>query len=83
MRVTQHSSNNGVLGAPLEVDHERCGAAPITRLEYGDGTRTVRTHWTPTAQELEILNAGGTVTVEVWGLTMAPTIVGAAPKDGA
>ena len=79
MRCVQHKSNNGVLGAPTGMSYEECAPAPITRVVYADGTSGVRTYWTPTAAELELLRCGGYIEVEVIGNTMPPIAVKAAP----
>lgn len=77
MRVTQHPSNNDVLGAPAGSSIEECRPAPITRTLYADGTPSVSTYWQPTEAERAAIAAGAMVQVEVLGVTMPPMIVGA------
>lgn len=77
MRVTQHPSNNGVLGAPPGMSVDECRAAPITRTLYADGTPSVTTYWRPTEAERAAIADGALVSVEVLGETMPPMIVGA------
>jgi hypothetical protein len=72
MRVTQHPSNNAVLGAPPGQTTEECRPAPITRCLYGDGTRTVCTYWQPSDEERSAIAAGALICVEVVGVTMPP-----------
>ena len=72
MRITQHPTNNDVLGAPAGMTPEQCTAAPITRVQFTDGVITVRSYWRPTTEDLELLMLGGLVEVEVLGTTMPP-----------
>jgi hypothetical protein len=73
MNRMQHPSNNSVLGAPAGWDQKElpCGALPITRTEC-EGLPAVVSFWKPTAEELAMLNAGGSVALWVIGQTMPP-----------
>lgn len=73
MNRHQHPSNNGVLGAPAGWDQAElpCGALPITRTDV-DGRPAIVSFWKPTAEELAMLNAGGSVALWVLGHTMPP-----------
>lgn len=76
MNKVQHPSNNAVLGAPAGWNQAElpCGALPITRTEVG-GQPVVVSYWRPTAWELAVLNAGGSVALSVLGTTMPPVSV--------
>lgn len=82
MRLTQHITNNGVLGAPPGATHEQCSAAPVTHLLYAEGTRCVRTYWQPTQEEQAAIAAGQPVWLEWWGTTMAPVAMGVHGCEG-
>jgi len=73
MQRVQHPSNNGVLGAPEGWDQSSLpvNALPITRTEV-NGVPAVASFWKPSAEELERLNAGGSVSLWVIGGTMPP-----------
>ena len=76
MNRHQHPTNNDVLGAPPGVPLEECNALPITRIQYSDGTLAVASYWTPTADELALLNQGRAVRLTVLGTTHAPLMLG-------
>lgn len=80
MNRHQHPSNNGVLGAPEGWNQAElpCGALPITRME-ADGHPAVVSFWKPTAEELAMLNAGGSVALWVLGQSMPPVSVEVEP----
>lgn len=80
MNKHQHTSNNDVLGAPKGWDQTAlpCDALPITRVTY-DGIDAVVSYWKPTAEELAVLNAGGSVELSVIGSTMPPVALMVAP----
>ena len=80
MNRMQHPSNNAVLGAPAGWDQEQlpCGALPITRTEW-DGMPAVVSFWKPSAEELALLNAGGSVSLWLIGQTMPPAALGVEP----
>lgn len=82
MRPTQHPSNNRVLGAPKGWDQKElpCGALPITDMVYENIPHVV-SFWRPTADELAVLNAGGTVALWITGHTMPPVSLGAEPAQ--
>lgn len=73
MKKIQHPSNNGVLGAPAGWDQIElhCSALPITRTHVGDLPAVV-SYWRPSAEELAVLSAGGSVALWVMGSTMPP-----------
>lgn len=76
----QHPSNNAVLGAPVGWDQKElpCGALPITRTDW-DGLPAVVSFWRPTAEELALLAAGGSVALWLIGNTMPPASLAVAP----
>lgn len=76
MKRHHHPSNNDVLGAPPGVDIDTCEALPITRVLYPDGIAAVVSFWTPTADELALLNAGKSVRFQIFGRTHAPIYIG-------
>ena len=77
----QHPSNNGVLGAPAGWDqgHVPCSALAITRTEV-DGLPVVVSYWRPDADELAVLNAGGSVALHVAGTSMPPVMLTVDPE---
>lgn len=77
MRPTQHPSNNAVLGAPPGATIDECRALPITRILYQPGnSAAVVSYWQPTAEQLELLNAGKPVWLSVMGTTHPPVAIG-------
>lgn len=82
MNATQHISNNAVLGAPADVSIEDCSALPITRVifkvepEQKIPGEAVVSFWKPTVIELELLKAGKSVRITVWGATHPPIAIG-------
>jgi hypothetical protein len=72
-----HRSNNAVLGAPPGVPIEECGALPITRIRYSDGTDAVASYWMPNDAERALITAGAAVRVIALGVTQPPMILGA------
>ena len=72
----QHPTNNDVLGAPPGVPLDECQALPITRIQYSDGTPAVASFWTPSAEELALLNQGRAVRLVVLGRTHPPLMLG-------
>lgn len=76
LQKIQHSSNNGVLGAPAGWDPAElpCGALPITRTHVGDLPAVV-SYWRQDAVELAALNAGDAVRLWVVGATMPPVML--------
>lgn len=76
MNFIQHSSNNGVLGAPAGWDQDALsvGALPVTHLLHGD-VPSVASFWQPDAAELAALNAGGVVMLSVDGQTQPPVLL--------
>ncbi|MBV6321917.1 hypothetical protein [Duganella violaceipulchra] len=80
MNQHQHPSNNDVLGAPKGWDQDEvpCRALPITRVSY-DGIAAVMSYWKPTADELAMLNAGGSVALSIIGTTMPPVMLAVDP----
>lgn len=80
MRPTQHPSNNRVLGAPADWDQNElpCGALAITDVVY-EGVRHMVSFWRPDANDLAVLNAGGTVSLWVVGATMPPASINVEP----
>lgn len=81
MNKHQHTSNNDVLGAPKGWDQAAlpCDALPITRTEFG-GMSAVVSYWKPTAEELVVLNAGGSIALSVLGVTMPPVMLAVDPE---
>ncbi|RFP19180.1 hypothetical protein [Duganella sp. BJB475] len=73
MNKHQHHTNNAVLGAPAGWNQAEvpCSALPITRTEC-EGMPAVVSYWKPTAEELAMLNAGGSVALWVCGDSMPP-----------
>lgn len=76
MNRHQHPTNNAILGAPEGMTKDECQALPLTILSYENGIRSLKSYWTPTEEELAILNSGGYVTLEVLGIQHPPVIIG-------
>ena len=85
MNKHQHPSNNDVLGAPKGWDQGElpCSALPITRVTYKGCKflqQGVDSYWKPTADELAVLNAGGSIVLSVLGVTMPPVQLSVDPQ---
>lgn len=80
MQRIQHPSNNDVLGAPAGWDQKGLpvSALPITRSDV-NGMPAVASFWKPSAAELAVLNAGGSVSLWVLGQTMPPVALEVEP----
>lgn len=76
MDRTQHPTNNAVLGAPAGMSIEQCGALPVTRIEYLDGTPAVASFWQPTKAELDLIASGKAIRLIVLGTTHPPLSIG-------
>ncbi len=75
MEPVKHSSHNFNYGPPSGVSEEEIGNLSCRR-ELEDGYPLVTSHWKPSAEELEILNAGGTVRLGVNAAPIPPLRVG-------
>lgn len=73
MHYTQHTSNNGVLGAPINTDQETnpVSALPITR-EIEVNVPVVKSFWLPEKEELEAINRGLPIMITQVGITISP-----------
>lgn len=76
MRYVQTAQCNDVLGAPKGATHDECGALPIVRAHYPNGQQVVASFWKPDAEELKRLNAGESIYLILWGVTMPPAALG-------
>lgn len=78
MKKVQHPSNNSVLEAPTGMTIEQCSALAVTRIEYtGENNLPgIRSYWKPTEEELNYLNSGAFVMLEILGTTMPPVYIG-------
>ena len=76
MQRSQHPTNNAVLGAPPGMSIEECGALPITRIQYADGTPAIASYWTHTPAELDLIADGKPVRLIVLGVTHPPLHIG-------
>lgn len=76
MDRAQHPTNNAVLGAPAGMSIEECGALPVTRLEYPDGTPAVASFWRPSPEERDLIAKGAPVRLIVLGMTHPPLSLG-------
>lgn len=83
MNRTQHPSNNAVLGAPVDWDQKsiECGALPITRTNYSDGSPVMVSFWTPSKEELADLAAGGSISLWVFGTSHPPVSLQVEPAS--
>ncbi|MYM34923.1 hypothetical protein GTP38_11300 [Duganella sp. FT94W] len=81
MQKIQHPSNNDVLGAPKDWNQAGlpCSALPITRAKFGD-MEAVVSYWRPSAEELAVMNAGGSVELAILGCTMPPVMLSVDPQ---
>jgi hypothetical protein len=81
MEILKHSSCNDELGVSDQQAEEGVVPLPITR-GYSDGYKIVQSFWKPSKEELDALNAGHPVLLEVYGHTHAPLrVMVAAEKD--
>ena len=80
MNKHQHPTNNAVLGAPKDWNQAElpCSALPITRTQV-EGMDAVVSYWKPTAEELAVLAAGGSIELAVLGVTMPPVMLAVDP----
>jgi len=82
MRPIQHTTNNDVLGAPKGMTAEECCSLYITRVIYSPAAETkppvhgVISFWQPSAEQLELLNAGKPVFISILGTTHPPLSIG-------
>jgi hypothetical protein len=82
MNFFQHPSNTRALGAPKGVAIEDCRALPVTDIQIRlfDGTLGtipgIVSFWKPTPEELQKLNAGEPVYLQVWDRTHCPLYIG-------
>lgn len=80
MKQVNHPLCNRVLGAPKGWNaNEGTKALPCDALAVRDdvinGVPVVISFWKPDAQELALLNAGGTVALHVCGYSMPPVML--------
>jgi hypothetical protein len=80
MRVTQHPTNNRVIGAPKGWDQKEvpCGAVPVTDYVH-EGLPVVITYWRPTAEEVAALARGEFLQLSVVGTSMPPVAIEVGP----
>lgn len=73
MRHIQHSTNNGVLGAPKgwKQDELPCSALPVTHVDDEHG-HSIVSFWKPTPEEIAQLMDGASIALWVIGRTMPP-----------
>jgi hypothetical protein len=82
MRPIQHESNNDVLLPPLGATREQCQALPITRVLYSNPDSSARpihgviSYWTPSPEQLALLNQGKPVYLSCMGSTHPPVAIG-------
>lgn len=75
MKSTQHPSNNFVYSPPKGMTPEECTALPVTKVLYPDGTPGIWSYWKPSKEELEHLNTGAFVVLEILGTIQPPVAV--------
>ena len=75
MQRTQHPSNNAVIGAPKGMSIEECNALPVTIAKFDNGEPVIYSWWTPSAQELVLLNCGHAVRLAVLGNKQPPVAI--------
>lgn len=80
MKATRHLTNNAELGAPEGMSPDECQPLPITRIVYdlagGGGLPACVSYWTPSPEQLALLNAGRPVWLSVLGTTHPPLCLG-------
>ena len=81
MQKIQHPSNNDVLGAPAGWNQGElpCAALPITRAKFGE-MEAVVSYWRPSAADLAVLNAGGSIELSILGRTRPPVMLSVDPE---
>lgn len=82
MNPERHPSNNVQLGKSKDWDadkHGECMTLPVTRIQDDKGV-ILQSHWTPTPEELALLNTGGTVCLHLHGPGHPPVWLTCEPK---
>ena len=76
MRFVQHPSNNRVLGAPKNWNQDQleCGALPVTDMRI-EGQPVMVSFWSPDADDLRKLAAGGKIMLYVYGTAHPPVAI--------
>lgn len=64
MKIVNHPSCTHQLGAPSDMDDGSCETLPVRYEETNYGTFAV-SYWQPEAEELELLLAGGALTLHI------------------
>jgi hypothetical protein len=75
MQHFKHPACTAVLNPAPGTEHE-VSPLHIKRALDTDRNHTVTSYWRPNAEELEMLNAGHSIELTVWGVTHPPVYVG-------
>lgn len=77
MKFHQHSTNNMLLGAPPGM--QNCDTLPATMTTEPEVI--IASFWRPTEEELQVLNAGGSVVLHIFGTAHPPVALGVASHE--
>lgn len=66
MEFIKHSSCNHQFGPPRDVSDAECGTLPVKAWRDPAFGQVFTSFWKPSASELEALNAGGSVAVNLY-----------------
>jgi len=66
MDFIKHSSCNHLFGPPRGVSDADCGTLPVKRWTDPKFGTVLTSFWKPSAAELEALNAGGSIAVNLY-----------------
>jgi len=77
MKFHQHSTNNMLLGAPPGM--QNCDTMPATMTTEPEVI--IASFWRPTEEELQVLNAGGSVVLHIFGTAHPPVALGVTPHE--
>lgn len=79
MELLDHPLCNATIGAPSDM-RENCSPLPVMTLDRDDGRWTV-SFWKPSPAELALLNAGGSISLEVRASGRQHPVVGMAVQQ--
>lgn len=74
MEIFNHPQCTHVMGRPANMTAEQCAGLPVMPFKDDLGTSAI-SFWKPTAEELGILNAGGTIALGILGGMEAHPVV--------
>jgi len=75
MEIVNHSCCTKVLGAPPDMPEPACSPLPVMEVTDQNGIWSV-SFWKPSAEELEMLSAGGSITCWIRATDDAHPVIG-------